>query len=224
MHISYRKLGLFCGPRHALIRHANLSNLWHLIWHAVGSGAKNFSGSIAACLQSVGQPMPLGRDNVPVLEVSTIIEALRQHLGGTHDYALHCPRAAPSVGVVACTYHHWFRPFSRHRRYCQLPVSGRRMQRFLQFKLGSHQLPIVLGRFAGGQHVARANRVCTHCGSVAVADELHMLLECPALQAVMQRYAPLFSTNTNTMRSFFAQQDHMQVFKFVLDCLDVFHI
>ena len=59
------------------------------------------------------------------------------------------------------------------------------VQRFLQFRLGSHQLPIVLGRFAGGQHVARANRVCTHCGSVAVADELHMIFECPALQAAV---------------------------------------
>ena len=166
-------------------------------------------------------PMPLDRGAIPVLEVGTIVEALRQHLGGTHDYALHCPRAAPSVGVVACTYHHWFRPFSQHRRYCQLPVSGRRMQRFLQFRLGSHQLPIVLGRFAGA---VRASRVCTHCGSVAVADELHMIFECPALQAVRQRYASLFSANTDTMRSFFAQQDHMQVFKFVLDCLDVFQI
>ena len=63
----------------------------------------------------------------------TSAEALRQHFGGTHDYALHCPRAAPSVGVVACTYHHWFRPFSQHRRYCQLPVSGRRMQRVSTF-------------------------------------------------------------------------------------------
>ena len=34
----------------------------------------------------------------------------------------------------------------------------------------------------------------------------------------------LFSANTDTMKSFFAQQDHMQVFKFVLDCLDVFQI
>ena len=146
--------------------------------------------------------MPLGRGAVPVVEIGTIVEALRQHLGSTHDYALHCPRAAPYIGVVACTYHHWFRPFSQHKRYCQQPVSGRRMQRFLQFRLGSHQLPIVLGRFAGGQHVARANRVCTHCGGVAVADELHMNFECPAVQAVSQRYAPLFSTDTNTMRSF----------------------
>ena len=55
------------------------------------------------------------------------------------------------------------------------------MQRFLQFRLGSHQLPIVLGRFAGGQRFARASRVCTHCGSVAIADELHIFFERPAL-------------------------------------------
>ncbi|DBA85583.1 TPA: hypothetical protein ACH3X2_005652 [Trebouxia sp. C0005] len=61
---------------------------------SVGNGAKNFSGSIAACLQSVGQPMPLGGATVPILEVGTIVAALSQHLGGTHDYALHCPRAA----------------------------------------------------------------------------------------------------------------------------------
>ena len=43
--------------------------------------------------------MPFGRDGVPILEVSTIIEALRQHLGGTHDYALHCPRALLLLGL-----------------------------------------------------------------------------------------------------------------------------
>jgi len=191
---------------------------------SAGNGAKNFSGSTAACLQSVGQPMPHDRGVNPVLEVGTIVIALRQRLGGTHDYALHCPRAAPTVGVVACTYHHWFRPFSQHRRYCQLPVSGRRTQRFVQFRLGSHQLPIVLGRFAGGQRVARASRVCTHCGSVAVADEMHMIFECPALHTLRQQYAPLFSIDTDTMRSFFAQRDHMQVFKFVLSWLDAFQI
>ncbi len=56
-----------------------------------------------------------------------------------------------------------------------IPVSGRRMQRFLQLRLGSHQLPGVLGCFAGGQHVARANRVCIRCVGVAVADEMHMI-------------------------------------------------
>ncbi len=53
-----------------------------------------------------------------------------------------------------------------------------------------------------GLCAARATGVCTHCGSVAVAYELHMIFECPALQAVRQQYAPLFSMDTNTMRSF----------------------
>ena len=155
---------------------------------SVRNGGRNFSGFIAACLESVGQSMPFDRGAIPV---GTIVKALRQHLGGTHDYALHCRRTAPSVGVVVCTYHHWFE--SSSQRFCQLPVSGRRMKQFLQFRLGSHQLPKVLGGFAGGQHVARANMVCTHCGSVAVADELHMTSECPALQAERQQCAPWFS-------------------------------
>ena len=97
---------------------------------AVGSGVKNISGSIATYLQTIGQTMPHDRGVIPILEVGTIVKALRQQLGGTHGYALHCPRAAPTVGVVACTHHHWFRPFSQHRRYCQRPVSGKHKQRF----------------------------------------------------------------------------------------------
>ena len=52
---------------------------------SVRNSAKNFSGSIATCLQSIGQPMPLDRGAIPVLEVGTIVKALRQHLGGIHD-------------------------------------------------------------------------------------------------------------------------------------------
>ena len=134
----------------------------------VGRGAKNFSSSVATCLQSVGHSMPHDSSVVPVMEVTAIIEALREHLRGTHSHALHCPRAAPFAGVVSCTYHYWFRPFSKRSRYCQLPVSGRRMQRFLQFRLGSHNLPIVAGPFSGDRHVARDDLACTHCGGVIV--------------------------------------------------------
>ncbi len=52
---------------------------------------------------------------------------------------------------------------------------------FLQFRLGSHNLPFMVSRFAGGQHVARANRVCTHCGGVTAACDMHMISEYPAL-------------------------------------------
>ena len=92
----------------------------------------------------------------------------------------------------------------------------------LQFRLGSHKLPIIAARFAGGQHVARTDRVCRHCGGVAVADDLHVIHECPILQPLRQQYAALFSTTSDTVRyrSFFAQHNHMQVINFFLDCLD----
>ena len=108
-------------------------------------------------------------------------------------------------------------PVARHRRHELLYSPS--MTDTLCTSVGSSMLRLVLCCSRG-----QPSRVCTHCGSVAVADELQMILECPALQAIRQRYAPLFSTDTVTMRSFFAQQDHMQVIKFVLDCLDVFHI
>jgi len=50
---------------------------------------------------------------------------------------------------------------------------------------------------------------------MAVANELHMICDCPALQAVRQQFALLFLADTNTMRSFFAQE-----VKFVLNYLD----
>ena len=161
-------------------------------------------------------------------DVPVVIALLQRHLQGTHAFDLYCPRVALFVGVVDCncTYHHWFMPYSKRRRYCQLPVSGRRMQRFLQFRLASHSLPIVTGRFSGGQHVNRADRVCSHCGGHAVADEVHMVHECSALQPLRQQYAAVlnFTADTDNIRSFSAQQDHMQVFNFILDCLDFLNI
>jgi len=93
------------------------------------------------------------------------IEVLRQHLRSIHDYTVLGP-----TEVVSCTYHHWYKPSSKHQY--QLPVFGRRVQRCPQNRLESHSLAIVhvVGRFANGHHVARADRVCMHCGA------LHMLL------------------------------------------------
>ena len=128
-----------------------------------------------------------------VHDVSVIIELLQQHLQGTHAYEVHCPfdwycelylltlvKALQQDKASLVTVP------------CQLPVSGRPMQRFLKFRLASHGLSIVTGRFSGGQHVDRANRICVHCGGLSIADELHMVHECPALQPLRQRYAPWF--------------------------------
>ena len=69
----------------------------------------------------------------PVLAVAVIMEARHQQLQGIYDYSSYSPWAITSVGDVSCTHTDWFTPVYKHRRYCQQPVSGRRMQRPLQY-------------------------------------------------------------------------------------------
>ena len=114
---------------------------------AFHGGACNMASSLAsyACLRSVGFDMPRVHDVVPLLDVDGIVDALTMRLQGTGSASLFCPRAAPTQGVGSYTCEQWFRPSSLRTRYCQLPISGRRMQRFLQFRLGCHRLPIATG-------------------------------------------------------------------------------
>ena len=128
---------------------------------------RDMASLLAACLHSVGFEMPRVHDVVPLLDVDCVVEALTRRLQGTGSGSLYCPRAAPTQGVVSCTYEQWFEPYSPRRRYCQLPVSGRRMQRFLQFRLGCHGLPVAIGRLAGAGHVDWANRGWLACNSGA---------------------------------------------------------
>ena len=90
--------------------------------------------------------------------------------------------------------------------------------------LGCHGLPIATGRLASAGHVERADRVCLACNSGAVGDEKHMIFECTALAPLRQQHADLSTPRTVTMHSFFAQQNHLGVLKYVIDCLDFMNI
>ena len=184
---------------------------------AFQDGAFDFCSSVAACLHEVGIQMPRDSDRVPFLDVHIVIDALRTALDGPSSPVLGCPRQAPSLGVVQHTYSQWFQPFSVHRRYCQLPVSGRNMKRFLQFRLGCHKLPVAVGRRSG---VARHCRLCACCAAASLGDEKHLVFECATLTGLRAKYADLFRDPTHTMRSFFAQGDHLRVFHYVIECLD----
>ena len=78
-------------------------------------------------------------------------------------------------------------------------------------------------------------------GSIAHRDQAHALQpvqpesQCEALLMTLNnwcasgsvlhpQYAALFTPETDTMRSFFGQKDHVQVFCFILDCLDTLNI
>ena len=139
-------------------------------------------------------------DVVPLFDVDGVVDALTERLTCVGPGRMYCPRVASSQGVVSCTYKQWFRPVSPRRRYCRLPVSGRRMQRFLQFRLGCHALPIATGCLAVSGHVDRAHRVCLACNSGAVGDVEHMIFGCPALTFLRHRHADLFTPSTDTMR------------------------
>ena len=62
------------------------------------------------------------------------------------------------------------------------------------------------------------------CNAGARGDERHLIFACTALASLRSRYAGLFTSSTDTMRSFFAQPDRMGVFQYVIDCLDFMKI
>ena len=83
--------------------------------------------------------------------------------------------------------------------------------------MGTHSLPNVLGRRTG---TPRDQRLCQHCTLHAIHDEKHLVLECPAMQPVRDRYPALFSPACSTMQLFMWQPDTVGVAHYILDCFD----
>ena len=94
------------------------------------------------------------------------------------------------------------------------------MQRYLQFRLGCHGLSIATGRLAGAEYVDRANRICLACNSGAIGNDFRYDFRVAALAPLRQQHADLFTPRPDTMRSFFAQQDHLVVLNYVIHRLN----
>ena len=62
---------------------------------------------------------------------------------------------------------------------------------------------------------------CTFCSAGTLGDEQHLVFVCASLAALRAKYADLFTATTTTMRLFFAQSDHLRVFHYVIDCLNM---
>ena len=179
-------------------------------------GVRNFSYSVCTTLQDLGCPLSVNPGVLPELDVQQAVTALQQSLLCAPLFSN--PRTAPSVGIVPCTYHNWFVPLEGPSLFHWVPMSGVRMKRFLGFRLGSHKLPVAIGRRSG---VARELRLCQHCVQGAVGDELHMVFECPHLQPLRDEFSHLFGPTTVDMRSFFSQQDKVGVIEFILHGLSL---
>ena len=58
------------------------------------------------------------------------------------------------------------------------------------------------------------------CGEHSIGNELHMVFECPALHPLRQQHLSLCTSALTRCNPFFRQQNHMQAFSFILNCLD----
>ena len=62
--------------------------------------------------------------------------------------------------------------------------------------MGAHHLPIQMGRHL---RQPRSRRVCHMSHSGALCDERHVFLECPALDDVRIKFAPLIAESSGIM-------------------------
>ena len=118
-------------------------------------GQHDFTSSVHAYLHSVRYDVPPVSDSIPPQKALNcfrpIFRAVQSH-----------PMLLPFSTItrqVTCTYE---QSLSQSKKYCHLPVPGSRV---LQFRLGSHNLPVVADRFAGDDHLGRAQKFCTCCES-----------------------------------------------------------
>jgi hypothetical protein len=90
--------------------------------------------------------------------------------------------------------------------------------KIIKFRLGCHQLPIVVLR---NNNVPRAPRLCVKCASGALGDEQHLLFDCPFVACVCAEYAHLFTPGC-TMLEFMQQRDIRGDACFILACLKIY--
>lgn len=189
-------------------------------WDAITRNVKNWAWVFMRGLRQLGYDFTIRFDTLEPVDIDAVMHLLDApvlQVWATIDI---CPRTCPSSNATLCTYHRWFaRPESLQRpgSLLQQPLSARCLRTFLRFRMGCHNLPVVLGRW---ERVPRAQRLCMQCDLGAVGDERHFVFECPALQNIRDHYLALFGAEIQTMQQFVWQLDIVSVAKFVMDCFD----
>ena len=94
------------------------------------------------------------------------------------------PRTAPSKRAKLCTYFAWLLRPSQLKTvpYFELPMPITRLQLLMQFRMGSHALPVEqvrLARPAVPRHLCR----CTLCKTRALGAKRHFVFDCPHFAA-----------------------------------------
>ena len=122
------------------------------------------------------------------------------------------PRTAPSKRAKLCTYFAWFLRPSQLKTvpYFELPMPISRVRLLMQFRMGSHALPVEQGRLAKPA-VPRHLRRCTLCGTRALGDERHFVFDCPHFAHICRHFRSLYQDADGTMQCFVWHKDQKAV-------------
>ena len=172
---------------------------------------------LRAQLQAVGYEMQLDPAAMHSIEMPSLRALLKEQMDMPWKGLVTSPRLCPSQGAALVTYQQWFaRPSWCHTDLLRLPLPAKALTTLLRFRTGCHNLPNVTGRWA---HIPRQHRTCPLCHE-HFADERHLVLECPRLDNLRQRYSALFLGHT-TMVRFMWQDNMLMVAKFLKKCEEV---
>ena len=69
-------------------------------------------------------------------------------------------------------------------------------------------------------HLPRHRRVCRLCHTGALGDERHMLLECPALADLRDKFSTLVVECSGVMARLAWAKDQLMVSRYIVACLD----
>ena len=191
----------------------------HACRTAVTGNVRNWAFHIFKGVRRLGYDLIIRIDALTVIDPSTFSQLLSQRQAAVWKDLDFCPRTCPSAKARLCTYAAWFArpPGQLYRSLLNLPLSMRCLHRLFRFRMGCHSLPRDIGSWTG---VPREDRLCPLCDTSSLGDEKHLVFECPALQAVRDKYARLFHAVT-TMRLFVWQDDLVGVAKFLDECLEI---
>ena len=188
---------------------------------AVAGGSRNWAFGVMMGLRRIGYCFTIRCDRLDPIDWSVVRSCLNRQAEEAWTGLQLSPRLCPSVRAQRCTYARWFAKPSagpRPSSVIRLPIGARLLRAFLRFRLGCHNLPVVVGRRTG---VPRSQRICPHCCLGDVGDERHLTFVCPAVQHIRDKYCQLFGPGRTTMRAFMWQDDILSVARFVVECLDV---
>ena len=116
------------------------------------------------------------------------------------------------MGAKLCTYFAWFLRPSQLKTvpYFELPMPISRVRLLMQFRMGSHALPVKQGRLAKPA-VPRHLRPCTLCGTRALGDERHFVFDCPHFAHIRRQFRSLYQDADGTMQCFVWHKDQKAV-------------